>query len=461
MDFISAPKSSLRARLVSAGAWNLGAQASEMLIQLAANLIMTRLLFPEAFGVMALVMSIVVGLQLVSDLGIHLVIVRDPAGEEEDLLRTAWTIQIIRGLAIWILFILTSIALLFMLKHGYLPEQTALSDPILPWILIVVGLSAVILGFESANIHLNVRKLNFKALALLNIGSRLFSVGAMIIWGILYHSVWALVFGHIAWCMARAVGSHIFVPGPRMGIRWHHEYVPKITRDSGWVMLSSAATFFSTQGDRFLFGIFFPSGILGIYSIAWLLSSSCHRMLARLHGTMVLPLLGETLREQPQRLRQRYYRFRAPMEAVAFLISGVLITAGGKIVEVLYDQRYEAAGWMLQVLAISLLLYPMRMINEGFIAAGQMKKVAAISILDAISLVSLMSLGYYFGGLFGVVVGIALYRLPGNIVLLAFAYKKGWMNPFDELRYIPLFGLGMLVGAGVIGIMRIVGGHYY
>src|SRR6056297_1388295 len=67
-------------------------------LRLASNLVLTRLLFPEAFGIMAIVQVVLGGVAMFSDIGIRASIVQNPRGDEPDFLNTAWTVQIIRGI---------------------------------------------------------------------------------------------------------------------------------------------------------------------------------------------------------------------------------------------------------------------------------------------------------------------------------------------------------------------------
>ncbi len=50
------------------------------------------LLFPEAFGLMGMVSVLLVGLELFSDTGVGLSIVRSPRGPERIFLDIAWTV---------------------------------------------------------------------------------------------------------------------------------------------------------------------------------------------------------------------------------------------------------------------------------------------------------------------------------------------------------------------------------
>ena len=75
-------------------------------------MILTRILFPEAFGLMALVTVVLVASANFSDVGITPAILKDKRGHDPVFLNTAWTIQIGRGvilcLAIIAFYILMS-----------------------------------------------------------------------------------------------------------------------------------------------------------------------------------------------------------------------------------------------------------------------------------------------------------------------------------------------------------------
>ena len=61
---------SLKKRAVTGTLLSVGNVAGMQIIRLAGNLITTRLLFPEAYGLMAMVLVLNQGLQMISDVGI-------------------------------------------------------------------------------------------------------------------------------------------------------------------------------------------------------------------------------------------------------------------------------------------------------------------------------------------------------------------------------------------------------
>ena len=88
--------------IIRSSLWSVGGFGLGHALRLASNLILTRLLFPEAFGLMALVTIFMIGLEMFTDLGIVTSIIQNKRGEEADFLNTAWTIKVIRGIVIFI-----------------------------------------------------------------------------------------------------------------------------------------------------------------------------------------------------------------------------------------------------------------------------------------------------------------------------------------------------------------------
>src|SRR3954469_16370662 len=143
---------SLRGRVLRAGAWTIAGHFVSQALRLASNLIMTRLLLPEMFGIMALANVILVGIQLMSDLGLRLNIVQSGRGNDRAFLDTIWTVQIIRGVLIWGIALFVGLALHFAAGTSWLPASSVYAEPVLPWIIAVISFNAVISGFESTKL---------------------------------------------------------------------------------------------------------------------------------------------------------------------------------------------------------------------------------------------------------------------------------------------------------------------
>src|SRR5262252_1388660 len=92
---------SLKQRVLGAGAWSVGGYALSQILRFGSNLVMTRLLAPDMYGVTAIAYVILSGLAMFSDLGLRAVIIRSGRGHDPVFLNTAWALQIVRGVMIW------------------------------------------------------------------------------------------------------------------------------------------------------------------------------------------------------------------------------------------------------------------------------------------------------------------------------------------------------------------------
>ena len=133
------PLTGLRARIVNAGMWTVTGHVVENLIRLGTSLVMTRLLVPGDFGLMAVALTIPASLAMLSDLGIHSNVIKKTGRLGTDFLRTAWTIQVVRGMLLWVLMLV--VAGLFWLPQvrQLMPEGSLLLHPQLPYLLAAMG----------------------------------------------------------------------------------------------------------------------------------------------------------------------------------------------------------------------------------------------------------------------------------------------------------------------------------
>jgi len=69
----------------------------QALIRLVSSVILTRVLHPEAYGTMAVLVSILFVIGNIIDTNVNLFIVRDKNAEQPRYLNTAWTIRFIRS----------------------------------------------------------------------------------------------------------------------------------------------------------------------------------------------------------------------------------------------------------------------------------------------------------------------------------------------------------------------------
>jgi O-antigen/teichoic acid export membrane protein len=445
---------SLKGRVLGAGFWSIAGFALTYAIRLGSSLLMTRLLVPQVFGVMAIATMVMVGLAMFSDFGLQPNIVQSRRGSDPAYLNTAWTIQIIRGLLLWLIALCISL-LVFAANHvGFLPKASAYADPFLPRVIAVVSVTVAILGFQSTKLFEASRNLWLGRVTLIQLAAHVIGLICMIGWACIDPSIWALVAGNICSAATTTLLSHIWLPG--VANRWHWEgsAVHEIIYFGKWIFLSSILFFVANNADRMLLGVYVDSATLGIYSIAFTIFSAIAQILNTIFSQVSFPALSEVVRERALELKRSLYRFHVLTATLTYLCAGGLIASGDTLIRLLYDPRYQQAGWILEVLSVALISVPFNLGQLGFLARGLPRVFThVIAIRVAVTLV-LIPLGFHFFGFPGAVWAIAVSQLMGTPAVIYYQVKYDLFDLARELFLFPALLVGMLLGKGLTLLVR-------
>lgn len=436
----------LKQRTIRSGGWVIFSHLFSQVLRLGSNLILTRLLVPEMFGVMAIVTVIMGGLAMFSDVGLLQNIVQSKRGEEPDYLNTAWTIQIIRGFLIFSIALVCSGALYLIGQAGYLSTETVYGNTELPLILAVVSVTALISGFDSIHVLLLNRKLMIGKLIAIELLSQVVGLVFMLIWAWYQRDIWALVYGGIISAFMKMLLSHISKLGARCCFYWDKESVKDIFHFGKWIFISSILGFFLNQGDRLLLGGLVSAEILGVYTVAFFLASALTNMISQLISAVFFPVLSETIRNSPGNLENIYYKLRNKIDALAFFVAGFIFSAGETIVDYLYDTRYQDAGWMLQTLAIGLIATGSLLSGQCFLASGKSKLVTGFIFIQTVTFYLALPLLFIEFGIKGAVWAIVLASLVRMLVSSIYMKIFFFYNVKREFLMLPLIFLGYYIG---------------
>jgi O-antigen/teichoic acid export membrane protein len=439
----------LKQRVLSAGGWNIAGYGLGQAIRLGSNLIMTRLLVPEMFGVMAIATMVTVVLSLLSDIGLRQNIVQSRRGDDPAFLDTAWVVQIVRGGLLWLIAILLSLALYLANNGGLLPAKSVYASPVLPFVVAVTSLSAIISGFQSTKWATAYRRFDQKRITQIELIAQVIAIPVMIIAGTASRSIWALVAGGLVASVTTMVLSHTWISGHPNRFRCEKDALREMIHFGRWIFVSSAVGIFAANGDRLLLGGVVDARALGLYVIATLMVGAIAGGVSRFFSMVVLPALSEIARNDPSRLREIYYRLRTPSDLLLLFLTGLVFAAGQLIIDLLYDPRYSGAGGMLQVLALSLFAVRYEAANQVYLAVGIPRYVAIINIVNCASLYSLVPLLYYLAGMQGAIWGVALHSAMTLPFVFCFNARLGLNDFRRELVVLVVLPIGWLCGAAL------------
>lgn len=439
-------KISLKQRVMKAGLWSLTSFLLTSVIRFGSNLVLARLLMPEMFGVMAIASAVLVGLHMFSDFGIRQNIVQSARGHEPSFLNTAWQIQISRGFGLFFAAISISICLFLAGRAGIISADTAYAAPSLPLVIGVLSISAVISGFESTKLFEAGRTLALGLVTRVEVTSQIVGLICTMVWVFLDRSIWSLVAGGLMASLVRSILTHVWLPGTPNRREWDALASTEIIGFGRWIFVSSILGFFVNSGDRLLLGALVDAKILGQYVIALLFIAAVEGILTKIMQDVSFPTFSEIVRDRPLELKKHYYKFHAVIAAVAYVSAGTLMTFGSTLIAVLYDHRYSASGWMLQMLATILITVPFRLATESFLALGVPKLLSKVILVRLISLVILTPAGFYFLNLEGALFGIILSHFSYLPVIVNYNRKNNLFDLRREAVFVGLLPLGLAIG---------------
>ncbi len=412
-----AARPSLQRRAAHGAVWVLGGYTTGQLVRLAGNLVLTRLLFPEAFGVMAIVNTLLQGLQMFSDVGIGPAIIRSRR-EDAGLLNTAWTLQIIRG------FALCAIGLVFAWPMALLYER-----PELTMLIAASAVTAAIDGFNSPALFTLNRDLKMKQVVTRDLASQVLGVIVMIGLALMWRSVWPLVIGALVRSAANMLLSH-GLTAQRVRLAWDRSALHELYSFGRFIFLSTAATFVAQGGERLILGKFLSMEVLGVFAIALYLSQLPWLVVQRLTNRVLFPSFAELLRNERARAIRLHRRARLAFQLLSIGLMLVWLMGGRWLVDVLYDPRYIAAGWMVQFLGLRAVCDTVRFPQQKLLTAAgypYYTMLASVSLAICVSLGLILALTY--GGLVTGLTILALSPLPG-----LFVQTWGMCRHFPEVR---------------------------
>lgn len=427
------------ARVMRGSALTVMGYGASMILRLGSNLILTRLLFPEAFGLMAIVSLFLSGLQMFSDIGLSTGIVRSKRGNDPVFLNTCWTMQIMRGLIL---------AVIAVAIAG--PAARFYEEPMLQEMLYVVAFVAFVMGLKSTRIATANKRILLGRLTLMDLGCQVLSIATMIILAVILESVWALLIGMVVANVSKTILSHLILPGHPNRLQLERAAFLEQFHFGKYLFVSSGLTFVIENGDRILLSTFLTLAYLGFYKIAFFFAVLPVTLMGQFVHRVIFPLYNARPPIESvanfKALRKTRFALTGGMLAMLFLLGLV----GQRMVELLYTEEYWEAGPILVLLTVSLM--PMLIIRTYpifLLAVGKSGVYMWFQILRAVLQTGLLVLGLTH---FGVVGALAAQPLASLLIYPVLIWLIRSYRAHDFLHDIVFASLAVLFAAIILWV---------
>ena len=412
--------------------WMGAAQAVGLVLRLGSNLILSRLLAPEVYGIVGPALAVLMTFEWFSDLGIRPALVREPLGATSAYLLTGWWIGLFRAV------ILSAVAAALAFPLAGMSGQ-----PDLAAVLVALALLPVLQALRSPGQPALRRQLNYRAVALDEIGQTVVGIAVTLATAWFDHSVWAVVAGTLAGATAGIVISYVQCPMLPAWC-WDRAAGRRLLRVSRQVFVNTFLMALLLNSDRLLGLSLITVEQMGLYAVAWnlaavldvLLSRACDVYYSSL-SRLVDPALREALHERTCR---RVASFAMPALALA-------VALAPWVIRILYDARYMGAGILFALLVARLMVRCMGQIQFQYLLAKAEIRVATVAYGIAIlaQAAMLIPLTRHWGA-----AGLAASALASTTVLTLAQSVILWCR--SEIRLLPaLMTVGwMLAGLALL-----------
>jgi O-antigen/teichoic acid export membrane protein len=440
------PGGGLARRALSASAIEVTTYGLAQVLRLGSSLILTRILYPEAFGIMTMLSVVLYGLHMLSDVGIMQAVVRSEHGANPKFLHTAFTMQAMRGVGLW-----------FTASLLAWPTSLLFHEPQLTWLIPLGALGSVLYGLGSMKLCLARREMNPLPIAINELVSQVLGVVATVCFAyFLELGVLALVLGTLVNSVSHTLGSHLLRHPHRDRFGVDAEARKEILQFGQWIFASSAVTFVAGRGDQILLGSLLGATNLGLYNLALTLADAPDALAQRVVGGVLYPLYAKIFNERPDDLPRAYFRSRLAFDSLVHTALGGLYAVAPWLIGVLYDDRYKAAYPMLQILALRTALGLMATPCETALTARGLSVYGfRRNLYVALGVLVFLPLGNWLGGAEGVLWGTVLSRFAGLAAVWPAAREHGILQVWRELLVAVFLGAGYSLGMGFLWLVSL------
>jgi O-antigen/teichoic acid export membrane protein len=200
--------------------------------------------------------------------------------------------------------------------------------------------------------------------------------------------------------------------------------------------------------DRVLLGRLVSLDMLGVYSIAARLAQLASGAGLQVGELALYPAMAEGARKKPEALASEVRKARSIVLPVGVLSTLALVLLAPPFFGLLYDERYQAAAGMAQLLGASVWLAILQgSADRGLMAVGDSRALAASNGAKALATFGACVLGFAVAGLPGFIVGLAFGALAGYATVQITLSRHRVTTVRQDARYTTVLLLGGLVAA--------------
>jgi O-antigen/teichoic acid export membrane protein len=409
------------------------------------NMIIARILAPDQIGIMVIVMSLSMGFEAFTEVGVKQSIIQNKQGANDRYLNVAWWMQVIRAMCLYIIAFLSA------------PWLSSFYDyPELSKMLRVAFIAIALRGFISPRAAVLEKEYKFGRVVLLVQGSAVLGAIISVVMALIMRSVWALVIGFVIEMAIYCIFSFILVPFiPKFEIeRGSFVELMRFARRMFGLPLLTAISFYA---PTLILGKAVSKELTGLYGFAALFCFIATDFYLRTIAPVLLPAFSE--KQDDKRALCRGVLHTAKWTSFFVIpLAAFIACSSSKLLLLAYGPKYATMSIPLAVLCIQIVIRNQIVCLTGlYLAIGQPHLQRRFAAIRA---VVILGLGYHSAVFYGPL-GIAVVIVLSNfIVLLMQVFKAQKVIGLNIGWYIRSYIQGLWMALPILvaaGLLRVFG----
>lgn len=349
--------------------------------------VLARVLSPLQFGIFGIASLMLSLLETLTETGINIVLIQSRRDLSE-YINSAWVVSIIRGLIIAVLIIISAP---FIASFFHTPEALG--------ILLFISLVPFVRGFINPAEVKFQKELTFHLQFWFTSGLFLIDAITAIIFVLLTHSVYSLVWGMLISALCEVILSFALIkPRPKFAIE--KIYFKEIFHKGIWVTTYTIFNYIAENADNAVVGRVMGATSLGFYQMAYKLSILPMTEVSNVVSSVAFPVYAR-IGEDGKRLQKAFLKTLALVFFGSAILGLVIFAFPGFVISVLLGDKWLSIIPVLQVLIIYSVLRTWEgPVSAVFLALERQKYVTAMVFIRFVLLILTI---YPFVKMFGLV----------------------------------------------------------
>lgn len=377
-------KKNIQKKSLKGGSTSLASKFAQVLLQLCSTVVLARLLTPEDYGVIAMVVVITGFAEIFSNFGLSTATIRKEQISANHFNALFW-INITFGCLFALLIVLIA-----------KPTANFYKVPDISAVMTVLAFNFILKGIAPQHQAMLTRHMRFKSLAMLKILSEACTVSVGILLAYFGFNYWALVYGRLAGSLFSVIFILWLVPWKPGSFTWDDDLKKSLIFGKDYAIFN-IFSYFSRNLDNVLIGKFLGQEPLGLYSRAFHLLNLINKNITAPLSIVAMPALSR-LQDKPDQYRNYCKKFTHILAFITMPLAMYMMIYAEYIIDIVLGSQWYGAIDLFRIFAaLAFIQSVAEFRNTIMVSLGMGEKLRKWGFLYSFLAVSSFTIGLYWG----------------------------------------------------------------